>query len=65
MTSVKTYYEEEDQKKFELEKIVKNEIFSSCSNFVFASYTPIFPNICMILKKITYPSRSQKGAPFL
>ena len=52
-------------KKFELEKIVKNNFFSSYLNFVFTLYILISPNLHIILKNITYPSRSQRGAPTL
>ena len=47
----------------------KGQIFfknSSYPSFVFAFYTLVSPSLQIILKKkITYPSRSQRGAPFL
>ena len=38
-------------KKFQLEKKVKNNFFSSCLNFDFALYILISPNLQIILKK--------------
>ena len=67
---VRTQYvqkrEEEDKKKFQVENKVKNKVFSSCPNFVFALYTLISPNLQIILKKKnTYLGRSQGGTPIL
>ena len=64
MNLVRTYYvqklEKEDQKSFNWKK-VKNIYFSSCPNFVFARYSLISSNLHIILKKITYMSRCQRG----
>ena len=53
------------RKKFELGKKVKNLKNSSCTSFIFTPYTLISPNLHMILKKITYLGRSQRGTPVL
>ena len=55
MNPIKTFYvqksKEEDKKKFELGKKVKNNYFSSCSSFAFVSYTLLSPNLHIILNK--------------
>ena len=51
------------KKKFNWKK--NQSLFFGCPSFVFALYILISPNLQILLEKITYQGRSQRGAIFL
>ena len=68
MNSVRTYCvwnPNEDLKKFQLEKRVKNEFFSNCPSFILPFTPYISKSTNRFEKMFTYQSRSQRVEPIL